>query len=519
MSEVSGRSRWRERVEATPERAFLHHGERSWTFDELDTEMLALAAGLESLGVRRGDPVLVGMGNRPEALLAELAIAELGAIFVPLLPGLGFEELAFPVAHSEARLLLADPEAAGPLLARRAELPSLGRIAVTADVEVPAGVGTLSFEELAATPAAPPRALPGYDEDSPAAILYTSGSTGRPKGVVLRAGCFASVGETFSARFGIGPDDVYLLPTSLAHAVGALTALSIAVRNGSSIDLVDRFSPARFWDDVAAHDATFSILFPAHLNLLLETADDAPRPGEHSLRLVITHAHNRRFAERFGVELATVWGMTETGAQCVGSEPGYDGGLGDNYVGTPMEGVEVAIFDDRMRALPAGETGEIALRHRHVMLGYSKDPDATAQTLVDGWVRSGDNGVLDDAGRLFFVGRIKNVIKRSGENVSAEEVEEVLGALDAVAECTVFGVPDELRTEEVAAVVVPSGGADLDPADLRDACAERLARWKLPRYLLIRPEPLPRLPNGKLDRVRLREAIDLERAWDATAAG
>ncbi|MBN9623903.1 MAG: AMP-binding protein, partial [Actinobacteria bacterium] len=316
----------------------------------------------------------------------------------------------------------------------------------------------------------------------------------------------------------IGAEDVYLLPTSLAHAVGALTALSIAVRNGSSIDLVDRFSPARFWDDVAAHDATFSILFPAHLNLLLETAAAAPQPGGHSLRLVITHAHNRRFAERFGVELATVWGMTETGAQCVGSEPGYDGGLGDNYVGTPMERVEVAIFDDRMRALQAGETGEIALRHRHVMLGYSKDPDATAQTLVDGWVRSGDNGVLDDAGRLFFVGRIKNVIKRSGENVSAEEVEEAIEAQAGVVESTVFGVPDRLRTEEVFAVVVVSAGHTLDPAELRAACAENLVRWKLPRYLVLTDAPLPRLANGKLDRVALRRSLDLEAAWDAEAS-
>jgi acyl-CoA synthetase (AMP-forming)/AMP-acid ligase II len=153
------------------------------------------------------------------------------------------------------------------------------------------------------------------------------------------------------------------------------------------------------------------------------------------------------------------------------------------------------------------------------MLGYLKDPEATAQTLVDGWVRSGDNGVLDEAGRLFFVGRIKNVIKRSGENVSAEEVEDVLAALEEVAECTVFGVADELRTEEVAAVVVPSGGAVPDPGRLREACAGRLARWKLPRYLLISPQPLPRLPNGKLDRVRLREGLDLDRAWDATLNG
>jgi crotonobetaine/carnitine-CoA ligase len=151
------------------------------------------------------------------------------------------------------------------------------------------------------------------------------------------------------------------------------------------------------------------------------------------------------------------------------------------------------------------------------MLGYLKDPEATAQTLVDGWVRSGDQGVIDDAGRLLFVGRIKNVIKRSGENVSAEEVEEELMRNPDVAECTVFGVPDPVRTEEVAAVVVRSAGAAADPAALREACAERLVRWKLPRYVVVRDEPLPRLANGKLDRVALRASVDLDKAWDARA--
>ena len=207
--------------------------------------------------------------------------------------------------------------------------------------------------------------------------------------------------------------------------------------------------------------------------------------------------------------------MTETGALCVGSESGYLGEHGDNYVGVPMKDVEVAVLDERLGRLGPGQNGEIALRHRHVMLGYLKDPDATRQTLVDGWVRSGDLGVLDDEGRLFFVGRLKNVIKRSGENISAEEVEAALNEHPDVAESVVVAVPDRLRTEEVGAVVVRRGGSNGDPARLREACAERLVRWKLPRYILVRDEPLPRLGNGKIDRTSAATLIDPESVWDA----
>ena len=136
----------------------------------------------------------------------------------------------------------------------------------------------------------------------------------------------------------------------------------------------------------ATSGATTSILFPAHLNLLLEVDDGTVRPGDHPLRLVITHAYIKRFRERFGVPLATVWGMTETGAICTGSEPGYEGELGENYVGTPMRGAEVAVFDEDGNRLPDGSTGEICLRHRSVMLGYLDQPEETARTLIDGWI-------------------------------------------------------------------------------------------------------------------------------------
>jgi len=495
-----GRELWDRRVAATPDRTFLLCEGRAWTFAECDGVVGEIARGLAGLGVGPGARVLVGLSNRAETVPVQLALQRLGAVHVPLLGGLTFDELVYQLEHSEAEILIADDPVAATLLPRRGEWPRAVRV-------------VLAPEDLRGdrpgAPSPPPR---GVDERSPVAILYTSGSTGRPKGVVLPSGSFFSCGQAFADRYGIGAEDNFFLPTPLAHAVGALTALSIALHTGCRLTVVDRFSPGAFWRQVAKSGATACILFPAHLNLLLETQGAAPPAGATTLRLVITHSWSEPFRERFGVELATVWGMTETGALSVGGDPGERGEEG--FVGRPMTGVDVRVVDDELRPAPAGVVGEICLRHRHVMLGYLKNPEATASTLVDGWVRSGDLGFLDDAGALHFAGRLKNVIKRAGENISAEEVETALGGHRDVVEAIVVGVPDRLRTEEVGAVVVARPGTDLDPAALVEELADRLARWKLPRYVAVGTSPLPRLGNGKIDRVGARRLLDPARAWD-----
>ena len=508
-----GRELWRGRVAATPDAPFLRSDGRVWTFAECDEAVRALAAGLGGLGVGPGIRVLVGLSNRAETVPVQLALQQLGAVHIPLLGGLTFEELAYQIDHSEAEILIADDPVAATLLPRRGEWPRAMRVVLAADaMAAHAADDAVSIDALPGRGGAPPSPPPGYDEWSPVAILYTSGSTGRPKGVVLPSGSFYSCGRAFADRYGIRREDNFFLPTPLAHAVGALTALSIALHTGCRLTVVDRFSPGEFWRQVDESGATACILFPAHLNLLLETEGSAPASGATSLRLVITHSWHEPFRERFGVELATVWGMTETGALSVGGEPGEPGGEG--FVGRAMTGVDVKVIDDELRPAPAGVVGEICLRHRHVMLGYLKNPEATESTLVDGWVRSGDLGFLDDSGALYFAGRLKNVIKRAGENISAEEVEAALEGHPDVVEALVVGVPDRLRTEEVGAVVVARPGTDLDPAALLGELADRMARWKLPRYVAVTMSPLPRLGNGKIDRVGARRLLDPAGAWD-----
>jgi carnitine-CoA ligase len=497
------RSMLASRVAASPDKVFLRTGEQSVTFGEFELAKRRAAGALRELGVRPGERVLIGMENRLETVMVQHAVVQLGAVSVPLVPGLTAEELMWQCGHSAAQTLVADAPAAELLGPRLRELPELQRTLLDVD-------DALDHEPLE------PEPLPD-DPHAPWAILYTSGSTGRPKGVVVPAGAFSAGGTGYAERFGVRASDNCLLPTPLAHAVGALTVQSMALHKGNSITVVDRFSPSRFWGQVVKHGVTFVILFPAQLNLLLEVQDTGPARDETPLRMVLTHAWHQRFQDRFGPELKLCWGMTETGAVSCGSEPGYAGEGPDGYIGPPWPLAEIAAFDDAGERLASGQVGEVRLRHPFVMLGYLDDPEANAATLADGWVRTGDRGYIDSDGHLVYQGRFKHVIKRSGENIGAEEVEAVLDVLPGVNESMVFGVPDRIRTEEVMAVIAAEPGQRPSPQELCDAAAVRLARWKIPRYVLMIEGALPRLPNGKLDRLSARERYAPELAWDRSA--
>lgn len=497
----TGRDLWHERVARTPAAPFLVGDGRTRTFAEADVEMRRLAAGLADAGVGLGTRVLVGLPNATETVLVHAALRELGAVIVPLLSNLTYAELAFQIRHCEAPVLIADEPMAAAVVPHLDECPALRTVIGERDLA--------AMEQC--TPLAP-APLDELEPRSPWAILYTSGSSGTPKGVVLPAGALATAGAGYADRFGIGAADNYFLPLTMAHAIGALTAQGVALTAGCRLTVVDRFSPSRFWRDVRETGATCSILFPAQLNLLLEHTD--ADPAGTPLRLAITHSWSQPFRRKFGVELGLCWGMTETGAHSTGTPVGYRDEHGEGHVGPPMRGVEIAILGPDGEHLGPGEVGQIALRHPNVMLEYLKEPEQTAATLADGWILSGDLGLVEAEGGLFFAGRQKNMIKRSGENVSPAEIEGVLCSHPAVVEALVFGVADRVRSEEIAATVTVRPGAELDPETLTGFLRERLARWKLPRYIALTDRSLPRLANGKIDRVAVVDALDPATCWD-----
>lgn len=515
---TTGRACWHSLVQRSGERTYLRVGQQSWTFAEADTQMRSLARGLRSLGVGAGTRLAVGLENTADVVFSHLAVAELGAVMVALVPGLGAAELRYQIDHSEAEVLLLDGRVAeavlsDPVSPGNGEETGAVRAVVTRpeSAERVRGAAVTTFEQLYAHAPLDHAELDGYGPLSPSLLLYTSGSTAAPKGVVLPAAAVADVGRDFAGQFGVTGEDIFLLPFTAAHGVGGLVVPGLVLASGCALVLEPGFSPSRFWSRVAATGATVTLLFPAQMQLLQRFGAD-PGRGESSLRLVITHVYDQAFRDRFGVEVATVWATTEAASHGTGSEQGYAGGRPDGYVGYPFRGTELQIRDSSGAVLPTGEVGEIFVRHPRMMLGYLRDPGATAAVIQGDWAASGDLGSLQPDGALIFHGRLKNMVKRSGENISPEQVENTLREHDSVVEAVVFGVPDPVRTEELAAVVQVR--SNVDPGTLSGFVAERLARWKAPRYVIVTDGDLPRLPNGKVNKVRVRDGFDIESAWD-----
>jgi carnitine-CoA ligase len=265
--------------------------------------------------------------------------------------------------------------------------------------------------------------------------------------------------------------------------------------------VLDGFHPSSFWAKVREHQVTYFYCLGAMPALLLRMPAD-PADREHRVRAVqasaIPPALHAALEERWGVPWYEAFGMTETGADMRVTDADHDELVGTGCLGHPASHRKVAITDADGHPVPAGQTGEIRLAGAGMMDGYYGDPEATARAMRDGWFRTGDLGRMDSSGRVYHAGRLKDMIRRSGENVAAREVEEILLTHPAVRLAAVTGVPDEIRGEEVKACYVTSDGtAGVTPAELAAFCAERLAAFKVPRYW----QPAADLPRTDSERV------------------
>lgn len=508
---------WAERVRATPDAPFLTYDDLHWTFGEFDRSVKAAATRLVTVGVDTGGHVALLLPNSPEMLRVEVAVLTLGAVLVPILPSSTNSEIEYVLMHSDAEILVTVADKLELLGDWKARFPAL-KYVVLLD-EVPAGsaaevCGLYSFDASAL----PNDGMP--DPQDPAAILYTSGSTGRPKGVLISQAGFVTSGRYTSRRLELRDTDRVLVAIPLCHAAGLMMCgLSLCVNSGSAMTLVERFSASKFWDTVKRNSITHTFLFPAMSAILrVQPLSDSDR--DNSLRLVWSHMADPEFSERFGVQLCVAWGASETSAMGSLSGP-REVDFPSGYVGRKWpETAQVAAFDPQtLNRLPSGVIGELWFSHPDVMLGYYKDPVQTLSTLVDGWVRSGDLGSVTDDDRVFYAGRLKNVIKRSGENVSGEEIESVLTMHQDVTDAVVFGVPDPIRTEEVFAVVAIRDEAIVGPEEVVAWCRRTLSEWKVPRYVSINSGQLHRLQNNKVDRQRVIADARAVRAWDKETMG
>jgi acyl-CoA synthetase (AMP-forming)/AMP-acid ligase II len=469
-----------------------------------------LKALYQLAGFGGGHRIALLLQNRAEFLLHWLALNALGAAVVPINDEMSPEEQAYIINHSEASLLLYLPDRADTLASLKALL---------SDQMVYQDTGQMEHLRPPAAPAnGEPPAL-----HSECALLYTSGSTGKPKGCILTNEYFLLSGSRYVELGGLcameAGSERLVTPLPLVH-MNAMACSTIAmIMTGGCLIQLDRFHPRSWWQTV--RDSRASILhylgvMPAML-LNMDPrdgaeGDDFSSQVKFAFGAGVNPKHHAPFERRFGFPLIEAWGMTETGnngAIIANVEPRH---VGTCCFGVPPEHLEIRLIDEAGEPVAPGEPGELLLRHRGdephkgFFSGYLKNQEATNEAWSGGWFHTGDVVRQDAAGAMYFVDRRKNVIRRSGENISALEVEAVLSEDPAVAMAVVCPVPDDIRGDEVMACIIPSASAQRDQQGaqkIAQRALQTLVYFKIPGYIVF-ADQLPLTPSEKPKRAEIK---------------
>lgn len=503
----------RARAELTPDATFVHFDGTDVTYAGMVDRAERAAGALAELGMVPGDRVATVLPNSLELLDVWMGAAVGGFVLVPVNTGLKGEGLRYILEHSESKVVVTDAPLVETL---QAAVPDdVGpRVRLTRGATGPDG--RTAAKVLGSGARASGRS---GDPDGLATILYTSGTTGLPKGVMNGHRPYLTAGVEFTREFlRIGTDDVLYTTLPLFHVNAQMLSVMGSIVSGRPLVLSPRFSASRFFDEIRAHRATVFNYIGAMLTMLYKQPareDDA----QNTLRLAVGGAAPkelwRDFEARYGLDILEIYGLTETACFCLGSPPDA---IKPGKLGKAVSWAEVDVqHEDGTRAAD-GEPGEIVVRPKQddtLFRGYLKNEEATAKAMRDGWFLTGDRGRRDDDGYLVFLDRMKDVIRRRGENISSYEVERAVNLHQDVAESAAVGVPSDLGEEEVMIVVVPREGATIDPAGIRAHCAEQLARFMVPRYVLT-VDALPKTATQRVQKFELRKQ-GLDGAWDAEA--
>ncbi len=519
---------------STPDKVFLSEfaGGRSFTYAGMEAWTHRIAHALQGQGIGRGAHVGVFMGNSAEHLALFLAVARMGAVSVPVNTAARGELLRYYLAQSDCETVVVESSLAARLAEVLHELPLVRRVIVVRDAEGDegaalagaAGVAVADFGRIVeAAPDAPFVPAEPVRSSELVLIAYTSGTTGPSKGSMLSHAAALTYGTSAAEAQGYRASDIFYVCLPLFHNNALLAASGAALVCGASVALSRRFSVSRFWQEIRDSKATITNFLGAMSSFLWSQPPSAG-DTDHCLRLVSmapTPKYAAEFERRFGLRAMNNYGLSDYGMVTSFTEWDPRDKLGS--IGRPRRGVQIRIVDDEDYELPPGEVGEIVLRFEEPWrgtLGYYRMPEATLASRRNLWFHTGDRGVCDADGYLWFVDRKKDCIRRRGENISAFEVEQIIATHPDVAAAAVFPVATATNDEEVAAVVVPRPGVQLDPAALIEHCARNMAYFMVPRYVQF-ADSLPTTMSQKVEKFRLRQALeaDLSIAWDREAAG
>lgn len=497
----------------------------TWSYADTLARVRRRAAALRRHGVGQGDHVLCWLGNGPELLLSWFAINYLGAVYVPVNTAARGRPLEHILGDADARLMIAHPA----LVERLAGLEhGVLRNVLIAGSAVAAGDG-LAIEQLTVEQLADPQAAGDAELalDRPIepwdtqAIMYTSGTTGHAKGVLFSYVQHWTMGP--EAMRAITGDDCCLIAGPIFHCGSTLYVYAMLAKGGA-MAVIPEFRTAEFWPAVRDTGSSVVLLLGVMANFLLKAPPTAA-DREHPLRkaYIVPFGDDARvFRDRFGVELHTVYNMTEISSPLIAGPDIEEAGIGEpGLAGTPRPPFELRVVDDNDIELPAGSVGELVLRSRRpwaLFSGYHRNPQATVAATRNGWFHTGDAFRIDARGRFFFVDRLKDVIRRRGENISSFELEAEITAHPKVREAVAVAVPSDISEDEVLAVVTPVEGESVGPAELIEFLAGRVAHYMVPRYVRV-VDALPKTASGKLQKHALRADGITPDTWDREAAG
>jgi acyl-CoA synthetase (AMP-forming)/AMP-acid ligase II len=483
------------------------------TYAQADSQVDELIGAWRAAGYGHGHSVALALDNRAAFFLHFLALNALGVCVVPLNGESTAMELSHVLDTSGASLVLALPE--------RLETVRPAAAAARGHCEV---MEISTFPRLRPAPAEPLSGKPGGA--TPAAVIFTSGTTSRPKGCILSNDFFLYTGEWYAALGGycqlIPGAERVITPLPVFHTNALVFSHMAMIETGGCVVQLDRFHPATWWETVRDARATIVHYLGVMPAMLMGQAPDPARDRDHRLRFSfgagVDPAQHAPFEARFGFPLIEGWAMTETGAAtCImaAHEPRH---VGTRCIGCPPPHMQHRIVDDSGRDVPRGKPGEFLVRRAgrdprcYFFSGYIGDPEATGKAWAGGWFHTGDVVREGEDGSLYFIERRKNIIRRSGENIAAAEVESVLHRHPAVTTCAVVPVPDDMRGEEVAACIVATPDAETGPELARDIvrhCLGELSYNKVPGYVSFVPA-LPVTSTQKLQRGALQDLIRQE---------
>ena len=478
------------------------------TFDEFNNLVNQACFYLSSLGLKQGEVFNLHLPNCPAFLILWFAGARIGAVMMPTNILASVDELGYLLGHSRSKISFTTAEHLESLNQCQHEIDSLEKI-ILCDCysELPAEE---SFETLIKKQ--PDTAWNSHVDDTDmAAIMYTSGTTSKPKGVMVTHANYIAAGETVANAIELDDNDRHFIVLPLFHGNAQYYSTMSALLRGASIALMDRFSASQYFDKCIEYGCTLASLFAAPMRMLLAQPEN-PDHQHNRLRLMLyaqnlTAQQMSEWQQRFKAPLSQLWGMTETMGPPLMNP--LRGERRNWTVGKPIGDYEIALLDEAGNAVAVGQEGEITVKGipgKTIMAGYFQNPEATSNTIRDNWLYTGDNAIQDDDGYFRFVDRKKDMIKRSGENISAGEVENVLLQHPAVFECAVIGLPDELRDEFIVGVVVLHQASHVSGNDLIEFCAGKLAKFRVPQKIVIE-ESLPKTSVGKIQKHLIRNAL------------